>query len=419
MAFVTAYAELDSLGGERHRLTLHLAPIAYREKGVYLRSDPNWVAGDEQLPHVVTKSTLMASVAPGGTRRLHPTREQDRYLEIGAPYVKVGGVWTRPGFGAATRSANRLTWHNPNADLSVTMGGHFIKMDIELLGGYVPQDRQFAFPVGLNGLTRTGGTLYRDGVPVMVLRKPVLYDAAKPGGESLVIAHQFTNVGGQPYILFTLPAGVSGMVRPVVDPTFEAQPDDATGLDTWINSGNANANYGAEMYISTGNYIAYAGSVRRSLIKFDLSNVPTAAVVSSATLALNLFAADSDTACVVSVYRQKRSWVEAEATWNVYSTGANWETAGGFGAADCEQTPLGSLNYAAAESVGTKTFSLAGASKAALDLGYGWLIRSNVESRDGYSYRSSGHTTEATRPKLTVEYTDSIPFVRAPFWGRW
>ena len=178
MSELLSCSERESLGGGRYRSTIHLRPIAYLEDGVYVRSVHDWADGDVTLPHLVTRAPLMCGVAVDGMRRIYPTRELDRYLEIGAPYVKPAGSWVKVAMGAATRAANRITWHRAEADLSIVHAGHYVKLEIELLGGYVPPNSQFAFPVGLTGLTRSGSAILRDGVQVMSLRAPHVYDAA-------------------------------------------------------------------------------------------------------------------------------------------------------------------------------------------------------------------------------------------------
>ena len=93
--YLTPTAEVEELGRGRYRHVQHLKPVAYEDHG--LRAiDSRWRdSGLPGLPHLVTASKLMTSVADDGMRRLHPTREAERYLEVGAPYVRVGVVEIR------------------------------------------------------------------------------------------------------------------------------------------------------------------------------------------------------------------------------------------------------------------------------------------------------------------------------------
>lgn len=165
-------------------------------------------------------------------------------------------------------------------------------------------------------------------------------------------------------------------------------------------SAAAITNYGtASIYVGEREA---ATNTRRTLIKFDLSSLPTNAVISSATLTLNLLTDQSANARTYRIYRLKRAWVELEATWNIWSTGNNWSTAGGFHADDCEQTEIGSRVMSATEAAGLKDFTITATTKAELDLGNGWMIKADTEIDDCYIFDSrEGGTT----PKLVIVYT--------------
>ena len=99
------------------------------------------------------------------------------------------------------------------------------------------------------------------------------------------------------------------------------------------------------------------------------------------------------------------------ATWGRYDTTNSWQTAGGFGANDCEQSDIGNTSWGANESAGSKDISLTPTTKNGLDYGLeqggnatGWLIKATTESDDMYQISSSDNAAAANRPKLTVEY---------------
>ena len=426
MSFITTCAEQDDLGGGRFRNVHYIKPVAYDDNGTLRAMVPTWLAsGIVERPHIVTAARLMTSVSDEGLRRIHPTRETDRYVEIGTPYVKVGGVWRKVGFTGATRTANSITWHRGQADLRITHAGHFVKLDIELLGGYVPEDNFVAFPVGMSGLTRTGSIIYRDGVPVMQLRAPTIHDAANPE-DVRAIAGTFVSLAGQPYYLMTLPS-LTGMTRPVIDPTLALQPDATAGKDTIMLSDGPTYNYGTHSIVSIGERIDTA-SVRRALVAFDLSTVP--ASFTSATLSLYCTLDLSTEARTYRIYRQKRAWVEGTrasvvdnpptgATWNRYDTTNNWATAGGFGADDCEQTAIGTRDFTASETLNEfKDFAFTPTTKDDLDLGNGWLIKADTETNDCYVFVSSDGATASERPKLVVEYTTGVATRQFMFYQR-
>ncbi len=405
MTELGTHFERSYLGGGRYGFTQHLRPIAYREAGGYKRIANDWTDGDQDWPHVVTRAPFLVSVGGDGLRRIHPTREPDRYFEFGAPYIKPAGSWQKVNLGAPVRSGSLLTWTTAQANVYIQMAGHYVKLGILLKGGWQPPGGQFAFPVGLAGLTRQGGNILADGQRVMLVRAPHVEDLDNPD-DIRPILWDFMQVGGQGYALFTLPS-LAGMARPLIDPTLTLQPGAADGLDARIDFMLPNTNYGTAGApgLIVGEPSAGGVGLNRVLIKFSLTALPDTARISSANLSLYCTGDDSAVASVYRVYRQRRAWVETEATWNVYSTGNNWQTAGGFGANDCEQVAIGSRNMTATETLNEfKTWALTPTKKADLDLGNGWLIKSSAETDDQYLFASSDYATAANRPKLEIVY---------------
>jgi hypothetical protein len=186
--------------------------------------------------------------------------------------------------------------------------------------------------------------------------------------------------------------------------TLTITPDATAGLDDYIYDYAPTNNYGTTDFIIIGN----EGAVGRTLIQFDLSSLPSDAVISSATLSLYCITDGSSNARTFRVYRMKRSWVENGATWGVWDYGHNWTTAGGFDANECEQTDIGSRAFSATETLNEyKDFVLTPTTKAGLDLGYGWLLKADTETADGYQFRSSDYyaTDPLVVPKLVIVYT--------------
>lgn len=188
--------------------------------------------------------------------------------------------------------------------------------------------------------------------------------------------------------------------------TLTIQPAAAAGLDVFLHKHYPTNNYGALSVLVVGEDNTRVDYVTRTLIKFDLSGLPAAAIISSAVLSLWCVTDKSSNNRTFRVYRQKRAWVELQATWNVFSTGNNWQTAGGFGADDCEQVDIGSRNFTSTEGLEAwKEFALTPTTKAGLDLGNGWLIKADTESNDLYEFASSDEGVAAEHPKLVIEYT--------------
>lgn len=177
-------------------------------------------------------------------------------------------------------------------------------------------------------------------------------------------------------------------------------------LDTFLGSNAPTTNYGTNIYEYIGE-LNSAVATFRTLIKFDLSALPAAATITAATLSLWYATQDySSNDRTYRIYRQKRAWVVNQATWNVYSTGNNWSTAGGFHADDCEQVAIGSRDFVAAEATNEwKIFTITAATKAALDLGNGWMIKADTEANDAYLLYSNDSIYQGYRPRLVIDYT--------------
>lgn len=193
--------------------------------------------------------------------------------------------------------------------------------------------------------------------------------------------------------------------------TLTLQPDETSGWDTFIDSGNTTTNYGTGATIGVGDRVVNT-DVYRTLIKFDLNEIPKNSTITSATLSLWVSADQSNNARTFRAYRQKKAWREGRATWAQYALVSNWTTAGGFDAADCEQTDIGTASLGSGEVAGTEIqFSLT-ASKVEewvndTFANNGLLIKADTEVNDCYDFHSSSSATSGYRPKLVVVYEPS------------
>jgi hypothetical protein len=160
-----------------------------------------------------------------------------------------------------------------------------------------------------------------------------------------------------------------------------------------------------------------AGDSRHGLFKFNsLSDgtIPSTNIVDSVVLTLTSTDDYATTSETISVYRVKRAWVGAQATWNIYSTGNNWQTAGGTGANDYDSTAIGSHVMGAAEPSGTPhDFSLNAAAIQEIISGAfannGFMIKSpDVTLNTLYVYAAHGDPTAAYRPKLVVTHHSGV-----------
>lgn len=185
--------------------------------------------------------------------------------------------------------------------------------------------------------------------------------------------------------------------------TYTSQPAEAAANDTKISETNSTTNYETATTLTVQGYSGSAGRYR-ALIKFDLSGIGATAEVSSAVL--YLYRSTYTGSGTVSVYRQKRAWSESQATWSIYSTGNSWQTAGGFGSSDCEQTNIGSLAISAAsEYAFTLTASDVEDLIDATMTNNGFLLKLDDETAStSIAFHSSSATTASNRPKLVIQY---------------
>jgi len=196
--------------------------------------------------------------------------------------------------------------------------------------------------------------------------------------------------------------------------SLDLQPAESTAKDTVIYKSAPTFNRGVFATITIGENNSGVDLVFRGLLQFDLSSIPENAVITEALLYLHHDLDFADNAHTKYVYRMKRAWLEGTgndsatadgATWNTYDGANNWAVAGAFSATDCEQTPIGEKIFTASEpNDKCAVFRLNATTKAGLDLGFGWLIKSANELNDGYRFDSSSGTTVWLRPALKVSY---------------
>ena len=194
--------------------------------------------------------------------------------------------------------------------------------------------------------------------------------------------------------------------------TYTSQPDETSGTDTFLSSNAPTTNYGTDSKIEIGENNALTNYVFRGLIKFDLSSIPANSSITSAILSLWTETDYSSNARTLSAYRVLRAWSESQATWNVYTTGNNWGTAGCANTTtDRESASIGSAAVGASVANDTEIQITLDPLKvqewvSGAFTNNGLLLRVDVESDDEYRYDSSSSTTANQRPKLVIEYID-------------
>ena len=144
----------------------------------------------------------------------------------------------------------------------------------------------------------------------------------------------------------------------------------------------------------------------RGLLRFDLSSLPSGAVVTSATVQVRMTAASDPSAHTHLLHRLTRAWTEISADWD--QTGTEfWENAGGDfePAADASRSMTSPATYLFNSSAGLVNTVQLWATNPATN--FGWVLRSAAEDggRNARRFATSENTTPADRPQLVVGYT--------------
>lgn len=195
--------------------------------------------------------------------------------------------------------------------------------------------------------------------------------------------------------------------------TLKTTLDIATYTGARLVSNTATTNYNLATLSANTGYIGErndATQVNRVLLKYgELSDgtIPATSTIFSAKLFIYINADLSASATDLEVYRQKRAWVNSQATQTIYSTGNAWQSLGGFGADDCEQTAIGSISLTAAEAAGWKEIDLdVDAITEIVDGTWadnGFLLKHSVELNDAYRYGLSV-ANDSNLPYIEVYY---------------
>ena len=181
-----------------------------------------------------------------------------------------------------------------------------------------------------------------------------------------------------------------------------------TTLTEWTPTSNQNTI--GELNIRTGAdvYLDFF-----SIIEFPLvwgTDIPAGVVITSATMSLYYWdkAANDPVGRTIDCQRLLRTdWVEAQATWNIYKTGSNWDTAGAL-----NSTTDYSTTHKASQTVpsgyGWMTWTVTDLVKDFQTAGTSLHFRlSDSVRNNATAYRISLEDSESAtnRPKMTINYT--------------
>ncbi len=190
-------------------------------------------------------------------------------------------------------------------------------------------------------------------------------------------------------------------------------PDYIGAADTFISDyGDLNANYGAD-----GALRLRSNDHRASLLRFDLTSLPTYAAVYSATLSLYSQSRTNISPLSVGAYQVLRPWVENESTWYLAATGNRWAFPGCNGlSTDRMNTPVATTTVAAVASWFAFDLTyLVRAWVADAETNSGVIIKTASGPQVEYALVSGDYLSVPNlRPKLHVLYSLPINFTPVP-----
>ena len=169
-------------------------------------------------------------------------------------------------------------------------------------------------------------------------------------------------------------------------------------VDTRISAEAATSNFDAlELKVGARQGIA-------SLIRFDLTSVPSNASIQSAFLHVYGYHREGEAAFDLAAYSVKRPWIEEQSTWNIASSLQAWSVAGCNGALDRAEVVSGQV---AVDATGWYSLSVKDDVQRMVgdaSTNAGWLLRQLTAAPGVVSMYSSEHTDVGHRPRLVVTY---------------
>jgi len=184
------------------------------------------------------------------------------------------------------------------------------------------------------------------------------------------------------------------------------QPSNA---DNYVDSKASlqSTNYGTEIYLTVGGSTGSPTPIRRSIIMFDISSLPSGITITSANLSLYIYQ-DSGNLAFIDVHALNQSaWTETGSTWLNYNTTNTWASAGG----DYNLTNESGISYTEVN-LGWYNWSVKDSLQRFVNSGinYGWLLRQRDETNVKWvRLYSREYATTSLRPKLAISYSDLQP----------
>ena len=194
-----------------------------------------------------------------------------------------------------------------------------------------------------------------------------------------------------------VPARVSAGGAVSVTRTF--QPDETSGVDTYVSQAAPTTNFGTNASIITsGHGGTGTPDIRHGLLQFtDIANIPNGSTVSSATLSA-YDATPSTLTRTLNAHRATSSWAESTVDYNTQPTFNATAT-------NSQSSPASAafVNWAVTSDVAAYVGQTA--------TNYGWLLKDSSETHGGSiaactnTFDSASGATATNRPKLAMTFT--------------
>jgi hypothetical protein len=186
-----------------------------------------------------------------------------------------------------------------------------------------------------------------------------------------------------------------------VTTTFQEGYEGYTGSsDTRISAEAPASNFGAsDLRSGARQQIA-------TLLRFDVSSIPSGANVQSAYLHVYGYLQEGSTNFDLGAFTVNRAWAEGEASWNMAMSSTPW------GAPGCNDVfadrAHSAIDQATVGPVGSYTWAVTDDVQRMVDYpetNAGWVLMQTGAVPGVVSMYSSEHANAAHRPKLVVTYT--------------
>jgi hypothetical protein len=129
------------------------------------------------------------------------------------------------------------------------------------------------------------------------------------------------------------------LVPPPVKTTFQQGTGGYTGTNATYFDASGGYNYTSLLHVGANN-----GT--KSLLRFDVTSIPTGATVDEATLRLYYTGRSNSNSLTLGAHGVVAEWVDSQANWVQRKTGVNWNVAGMGSGSDYAATAAGTTDIA-------------------------------------------------------------------------